>query len=94
MRFVVYGRARVRGSKIDWEAEVEIDERLRRALHPQEPDGLRAGRLRRPFHVKAPATGRRTRHPGPAEITHPAGAIIFANSDDSWFLIEAPEAES
>jgi hypothetical protein len=59
VRFVGYGRAVVRGMKVDWDAEVTITAEVLRALHPHEPAHLRAGRLRRPFHVKPERAGTR-----------------------------------
>ncbi len=96
MRFIGYIRARLRGCKIDWGAPVEINDELRRALHPRDPEALRAGRLRRPFFVKPVTPGGRSgpgfvRHPPTEPITHEANALVFAYPDDSWFLLEAPE---
>jgi hypothetical protein len=91
MRFIGYGPAILRGCKIDWDASVVVDDALRRALHPNDPGVLRAGRLRRPFRVKLGEPGRRSRRIARREpVTHASGAIVFAYADDAWFLIEAP----
>jgi len=96
MRFIGYKRVTLRGCKIDWDAPVEINEDIRRGLHPHDPDALRVGRLRRPFYVKAVTPGRRSRqafvkNPPRDPVTHEANALVFAYPDDSWFLVEAPE---
>ena len=99
MRFVGYKRATMRGCKVDWDAAIEVTEGLRLALHPNDPDDLKSGRLRRPFRVEAATPGRRSRqvsvrHPRPEPITHEVGALVFAFADESWFLVEAPEGSS
>jgi hypothetical protein len=99
MRFVAYRRAHVRHCKVDWEAPVDVSEPLRAALRPHDPDVLRPGRLRRPFCIKVVTPGRRSRsgferHPAPEPVTHKAGALVFANADETVFLIEAPEGDA
>ena len=99
MQFIGYQRASMRGCKVDWDTPVEVDDEVRRALKPHDPDDLRAGRLRRPIRVEPPTPGRRSRqgfvrHPRPEPTTHDAGALVFAygnESFDSYFLIEAPD---
>jgi hypothetical protein len=77
--------------KIDWDADVQLTDEVRQALHPQDPAHLRAGRLRRPFHVKPRRPAGRARLPAGKEILHPKGALVFAFADDQWCLVEAPE---
>lgn len=92
MRFVGYTQAHLRGAKIDWDAAVDADDRVRRALHPLDVEQLRSGRLRRPLHVTPPTPGRRGRRTierhAPREAMHEAGALVFASADESWFFVE------
>jgi hypothetical protein len=92
-RFIQYGPAVLRGIKVDWDALVEITDDIRQAMHPQdELERLRVGRLRRPFHVQPSRPGRRSaRVPARDEVVFPKGALIFANSVDSWFWVEIGE---
>jgi hypothetical protein len=92
VRFIGYIPAVVRKMKVDRDAEVDITADVRRALHPRDPNGLRAGRHRRPLHVKPTPDGRRGKSWVQEEVLHPKGSLVFANSDDSWFVVEAPES--
>ena len=89
MRFVLYRAASVRGMKVDWDVQVDITEEVRRALHPQDPEDFRAGRLRRPFHHKPPRPGTRSASVAGEETVHPKGALVFATEDDSYVYVEA-----
>jgi hypothetical protein len=93
MRFILYGPAVIRGAKIDWEAEVRLTQEIREALRPQDPELLRAGRLRRPFHVKPPRVGTRAQPVARDEIVHPKGALVFASRNDRFFFFEASDRE-
>jgi hypothetical protein len=93
MRFIGYVRAAIRGAKIDWEADVELTPVEREALLPHDPTTLRGGRLRRPFHVKPQHAGTRTKPVRHEEVVHRKGALVFATSDDSFFLLEADDEE-
>jgi hypothetical protein len=77
--------------KVDWDAEVAITAEVLRALHPQEPVHLRAGRLRRPFHVKPVRAGTRGEPSVREELLHPKGALVFGTADESFFYVEAPD---
>jgi hypothetical protein len=93
VRFIGYIPAVLRGIKVEWDIPVEITDEIRRAMHPQdEIERLRAGRLRRPFHVPSHRLGRRSAGvPQREEVVHPNGALIFANETETWFWVEAEE---
>jgi hypothetical protein len=97
VRFVGYKPAAVRHCKIDWDVAVEFTAEVREALHPHDPDALRVGRLRRLFTKRPVVLGRRSRRiqlgiADREEITHEKGALVFAYSDESFFLIQADSA--
>lgn len=97
IQFVFY--LRPSDCKVDWDADVDVTDDVRRALDPQDPAVLRAGRLRRSFIQKAPTPGRRSAHvlrahPPPAPVRHPAGARVFATVDEACFWVEAVDEET
>lgn len=93
MRFVLYTRPSAAECKVDWDAAVDVTEDVRRALRPQEPEALRAGRLRRPFLCKPPTLGRRSarvRRSTPP-VRHPAGARVFSTLDELCVWVEVDD---
>jgi hypothetical protein len=94
MRFIAYVPAVVRGAKIDWEeGPIALTSEERAALLPHNPTMLRGGRLRRPFHVKAPRAGTRAQPVMREEIVHRKGALVFTAGDESLFLFEASDGD-
>jgi hypothetical protein len=93
MRFIGYGRATIRGAKIDWETPVTLTAEARAALLPHDPKDFRCGQLRRPFHVKPRRPGTRSSSAIREEVVHPKGALVFATADESWFLVGVADGE-
>ncbi len=73
-----FGPASIRGAKIDWDIEVDLDDEIVNALRPQDPETLRPGRLRRAFILRD--------HRG--EYRAPKRGLVFAFPDDRWFLVQ------
>ena len=101
MRFIGYSRAQARECRVEWDVEINVTQEIARALHPHEPDRLQAGRLKRPFRCEPPNPGRRSRrgfikYPAPPPTEHARGALVFANEDETYVLIEVadPAAQS
>lgn len=90
MRFQLYGPATVRGMKVEWDVDVAVTDAIRMALHPQDADRLRVGRLKRAFDVAVRPGGRGKRQASPA-VVHPKGALVFAIPNEKYFFVEVQD---
>jgi len=76
--------------KVEWDVDVAVTDAIRMALHPQDADRLRVGRLKRAFDVTVRSGGRGKRQASPP-VVHPKGALVFAIPNEQYFFVEAQD---